>query len=114
MTTEYGSTMIWVIFLFIGLGAFALRSSFIFFIGRLKDVPTWVEGVLRFVPPAVLAALIVPAVLSLSLEPSLGLTVEPEKLFALALAAAVAWRTENILATISVGMVALWGFQAVV
>lgn len=113
MTTEYDPTTIWVIFSIVGLGAFVLRSSFIFLIGRLKDVPARVRGVLRFVPPAVLAALVVQAVLSLSLEPSIGLTFEPEKLLALALAAVVAWRTENILATIGVGMAALWGFHAI-
>ena len=64
-------------------------------------------------PPAVLAALIVLAIVSLSLEPSLRLTFEHEKLLAGALATVVAWRTKSVIATIGVGMIALWGFQAV-
>ncbi|GAA5050973.1 AzlD domain-containing protein [Haladaptatus pallidirubidus] len=113
MTTEYSSTTIWMVFFATGIGAFVLRSSFIFLIGKLDDIPPWVEGALRFVPPAVLAAIVIPAVLLLSLEPSLRLVFETEKLLALALAGVVAWQTDNFLATIGIGMVILWGFQTI-
>ena len=67
---------------------------------------------LRFIPGAVLATLVVPALVYT--DGSLALTVGNEKLLAGALAAIVAWRTENVLATIAVGMIALWSFEVVV
>ncbi|MFC6962624.1 AzlD domain-containing protein [Halocatena marina] len=70
--TGYDPMTIWLVFFIVGIGTYALRLSFIILFGRLDDVPVWIEGVLRFVPPAALAALIVPAIISLSLGPSLG------------------------------------------
>lgn len=114
MTTKYGPNTIWLLFLAAGLGTYALRLSFIFLFGRLDEVPATVEGVLRFVPGAVLAALVIPAILSLSLDPTLRLAYEPAKLLAGSLAVVVAWRTESVLATIGVGMVTLWSLQVVI
>lgn len=111
MTTGHSPTEIWLVILAAGVGTFALRLSFILLIGRLSAVPAALEGVLRFVPAAVLSALVASAVVALSLDPA-GLTYEPTKVVAGAIAAVVAWRTESVLATIGVGMVALWVLQA--
>lgn len=111
--TGYDQMTIWLMFFIVGIGTYALRLSFIILFGRLDDVPVWIEGVLRFVPPAALAALIVPAIISLSLEPSLGLMFEREKLLAGVIATLVAWRTKRVLPTIGIGMIALWGLQLV-
>nr|WP_256469948.1 AzlD domain-containing protein [Natronosalvus vescus] len=96
-----------------GVGTFALRLSFILLFGRLSEVPPRVIGVLRFVPAAVLAALVVPAILSLEVDPTIGLEFEWPTLIAGTIAAVVAWRTENVLATIGVGMLVLWTLQLV-
>lgn len=113
MTTAHASETIWLIIGLAGLGTFALRLSFILLLGRLEEVPPTLEGILRFVPAAVLAALVVPSIIWLSASPTLGLTFEMEKVLAGGLAAVVAWRTENVLATIGVGMGALWVAQLV-
>lgn len=111
MTTEHGAGTIWVIFLAAGAGTFAIRLSFILLLGRLESVPPTLVGVLRFVPAAVLAGLVAPAIVVLSLDGGVGLAYETEKLLAGTVAAAVAWRTESVIATIGVGMVTLWTLQ---
>lgn len=107
--TSLSSGLIWGVILVAGLGTFAIRLSFIHLFGKLDDVPLLVERALRLVPAAVLAALVTPGLVSL--DGSLALGPGNERLLAGLVAAAVAWRTESVLATISVGMVALWLFQ---
>ncbi len=84
---------------------FLLRLSFIALFGYLDEIPTRVKRVLRFVPAAVLAALVLPSFITL--EPGAG-GVAIDKLAAGLAAVGVAWRTENILLTIGTGMVTLW------
>ena len=67
---------------------------------------------LRYVPPAVLAALVLPDLVTLG--PSVAATLLDERLIAGAVAGVVAWRTENVFATIAVGMGVLWLFRFVV
>ena len=99
----------WLIVAAIGLGTFLWRFSFIAALGRFQ-IPEWVPAALRFVPAAVLAALALPAVTSVNGE--LMLSPTNERLVAAIIAAAVAWWTKNVLATIAVGMGALWLLQA--
>ncbi|MGZ0746743.1 AzlD domain-containing protein [Haloparvum sp. AD34] len=106
MTTEYGPVAIWTALVAIGVATFAIRLSFIFLFGRIDDVPPKLELALRFVPPAVLAALVVPSLVTI--RPSIAATVLDERLIAGVIAGAVAWRTENVFATIGVGMGVLW------
>lgn len=42
------------------VGTYALRLSFIGLMGYISDVPERVEDALRFVPPAILIALVAP------------------------------------------------------
>lgn len=116
MPTEYTDTAIWLIIFLAGLGTLALRLSFILLFGRVEEVPPTVAGVLRFVPAAVLAALVAPALVALTVGTDGSPTVayEGSKLVAGGVAGAVAWRTESVLATIVVGMVTLWTVQVVV
>jgi branched-subunit amino acid transport protein len=97
--------------LIVGMGVvtYAIRLSLILLLGRL-NVPPLVQRALRFVPPAVLSALIVPELLMPggTLMVSLG----NPRLLAGVLAGAVAWKSKNILLAIAVGMVALWTLQA--
>lgn len=98
-------TTIWTIIAIVGAGSIASRLSFIVLIGRLESVPTVLEDLLRLVPPAVLAALILPAVV---FADGTFTVVGNDRLLAAVLAAVVAWRTEDILATVVVGMGAVW------
>jgi len=76
-------------------------------------VPTRIKRPLRYVPPAVLAALVFPDLVTI--RPSVAATLVDERLIAGVVAAgAVAWRTENVMATIASGMVTLWLFRFVV
>lgn len=118
MTTEYGAATIWLVIVAAGAGTLALRLSFILLFGRIDSVPARVVGVLRFVPAAVLAALVAPAFVALSINgggggnllanDAVGLAYEPAKVVAAGVAGLVAWRTESVLATIGIGMVVLW------
>jgi branched-subunit amino acid transport protein len=91
-----------------GLLTFALRLSFIAFLGKVElgDLPRRALGVL---PAAALAALVLPAFFypQGSLDVSLG----NERLLAGAAAALVAWRTRSALLTVVCGMLALYLFR---
>lgn len=99
----------WLLILGMGLVTYALRLGPLFLLDRLNLPPTLWQA-LRFVPAAVLAALIAPEVL----RPggALDLSFGNVRLLAGVLAALVAWRTRNVLFTIAAGMVALWILQA--
>jgi len=109
---SYDATTLWGIVVAVGLITLAHRLSFVLLFGRIDDVPPRVERTLELVPAAVLAALVVPAVVALA--PSGAVVAAPPKVIAAAVAAGVAWRTENVLATIAVGMGVLWLVGALV
>lgn len=109
---SYGTFALWGAFVAIGVATYAFRFSFIHLFGRIDEVPPAVKRTLRFVPPAVLAALVIPDLLTI--RPTLTATLLDERLIAGIAAGVVAWRTENVFATISVGMVVLWLFRFVV
>jgi branched-subunit amino acid transport protein len=97
-------TVVWPAVVLAGVGTYALRASFLFMFERFGDVPVRVETALDMVPAAVLSALVVPAVLA----PEGAIAVAGNgRVPAALVAGAVAWHTENILATIVAGLVAL-------
>ena len=100
----------WLIIVGMGIVTYAIRLSLIVLLGRL-DVPPLVQRALRFVPPAVLSAIIFPEVLSPG--GALDISFGNDRLIAGVLAAVVAWRTRNVFLSIAVGMVALWILSAV-
>jgi branched-subunit amino acid transport protein len=100
----------WLTLLAMGLVTYAIRLSLIGVFGDLQ-VPPLVTRALRFVPPAVLSAIILPELLRP--DDRLDLSLGNARLLAGLAAALVAWRTKNVLATIAVGMAALWIVQAI-
>lgn len=88
-----------------GLVTFLIRLSFIAFGRHLPDGPR-IAYVLRYVPPAILGALIAPEILALG--GNLNLTPANPRLWAALVALAVARLTRSVLATIACGMLALW------
>jgi len=111
-TTGHGPAAVWLAVAAIGLATYAIRLSFIHLVGRVDGLPPVAERALRFVPPAVLAALALPALVTV--EPSVRATLLSPRLLAGGVAAAVAWRTEDVLATVVAGMAALWAVRFLV
>ena len=99
---------LWLVMLLAGLATYATRLSFILLVGH-RQIPLLLKRALRFVPLAVLPAIIMPELFMPggNLDISLG----NARFFAGLLAAVVAWRTRNIMLTILVGMIALWVLQ---
>lgn len=112
MSTRYGPASIWLAVCAIGALTFLVRFSFIYLFGRIEGVPPRVEAALRYVPPAVLAALVAPAFVDVGA--TVQATLANERLLAGGVAAVVAWRTESVIATLGVGMAALWTLGLVV
>jgi branched-subunit amino acid transport protein len=106
MTTTYGPLPVWAVILVVGALTFAIRYSFIYLLGRVSGVPPRLERALRYVPAAVLAALVAPAFVDPA--PTAAATLLDPRLFAGVVAAGVAWTTENMFATLVVGMVTFW------
>ena len=98
---------LWLTIVLAGLVTFAIRLSFIALLGH-GGMPGWMRRALRFVPPAVLCAIIFPALL---LEGG-SLTLGHARLAAGLAAIVVAWFSKNVVLTIAIGMLALIGLQA--
>src|SRR6202008_4118781 len=97
--------MLWLIIICTGVITYTMRLSFIMFFGN-REIPPRLLHILRFVPMAVLSAIILPQlVLPAS---TIDLSLQNPRWIAGGFAAIVAWRTRNVLLTIAVGMVALW------
>lgn len=94
---------VWSAVIFAGIGTFAMRASFLAFADRLADVPPAVQRLLRQIPPAALAALVLPALV----RPDGSFDLLQSRFSAGVIATAVAWRTRNVALTLVVGMGAL-------
>ena len=100
---------VWILFIAMAAGTFALRFSFIYLFGKV-EMPDWLRDALKFVPASVLAALVFPALVYS--DGALDISLNNIRLLAGIGGALVAWRTKNVLWTIIVGMVLFWILQA--
>jgi len=105
---NYTPLALGLIIVSMGIVTYAIRLSLIMLLGRV-EVPPLMQRALRFVPPAVLSAIIFPELL----RPggTVNLSLGNPRLLAGTLAALIAWRTKNVLLAIILGMLALWMFQ---
>lgn len=103
------SWKVWGAIIGIAIVTFVIRFSFIYLLGRIERVPPRIELALGFVPAAVLAALAVPGFIIF--EPTVVGTLTNPKLLAGIVATGVAWKTEDVTATVVTGMAVLWLFQ---
>jgi len=101
---------IWVVMLLGGLLTFGMRFSFIYLFGRF-EVPETIRQSLRFVPPAVLSAIILPQLFMPS--GNLDFSLSNHRWLAGLIAVMVALWTKNTLLTIVAGMAALLILQFV-
>lgn len=84
---------------------YAIRLSFIALVPQ-ERLPDLFRRSLRYVPPAVLAALITPELI----RPAgpYGISLGNHRLLAGVVAAIIAWRSRNTWLTIATGMIMLW------
>ena len=101
---------VWAVIVLLALATLATRMSFIAFAAH-RELPPLLRRALVYVPPAILAAIIVSQVAPTT--PSGAPSIDLPRIAAALLAFAVAWRTRSTMATVVVGMLALWGLQAV-
>lgn len=99
---------VWIVILGGGLITYALRLSFIAFVATNR-LPPGVRRGLRFVPPAVLAAIAFPQLLIRESGPMLNLS--NHQLLAGGLAFAVGLLFRNPWITIASGLAALWALS---
>ena len=94
---------IWLIILAAGMITYLIRLSFILMLEHLK-LPDWFSRGLRYVPPAVLSAIIVPELANWDGK-AVNLSWANPQLLAGIAAILVAWRTRNMFVTLAVGLV---------
>jgi len=101
---------LWLTIAGAGAVTFALRLSFIALLGRM-ETPPFLGRALRFVPAAVLTAVVIPFLFynNGAVQVSLG----NERLLAGLVASLIAWRTRSVLFTLGGGMAALWTLQTI-
>jgi branched-subunit amino acid transport protein len=90
----------WIAVIFAGIGTYAMRASFLVFAQRLDDFPPGIQRLLRQIPPAALASIVVPALL----RPEGHLDLWQPRLLAGILAGLVAWKTKSVALTLVVGL----------
>ena len=100
--------MVWIMILGTSAVTFLLRFSFLGTVKPHAFPPRFLEA-LRFVPPAVFAAIVVPFVLIRN--ETIDFTPDNPRLLAAVAALGVAWFTRSITWTLVGGMVALWIVQ---
>jgi branched-subunit amino acid transport protein len=101
---------IWLSIIVAGLATYSIRLSFIQAYGR-RRIPVWIARSLRFVPPAVLTAIIFPELLMHN--GGLDVSIGNFRMLAGVVAALVAWRTKNVMLTVVIGMAVLWILQLI-
>ena len=97
----------WIVVIAVGIATFGMRFAFIGLFGRF-EVPPNLERGLRYIAPAVLAALTLPGVLAAD-----G-ALDPWNVFvpAAIIGGIAAWATKSIGAAIVIGLPALWLMQS--
>jgi len=95
---------IWAVIVLVGALNYASRLSFIAFFAR-RAMPPLLARALKYVPAAMLTALIVPMVVDAH---GLATDFATPRVAAAVLAAIVAWFTRSTLKTLGAGMAALW------
>lgn len=96
---------IWIIMIIVGIFTFATRLSFIAVLERF-EMPRNFRRALRFVPIAVLSAILLPE-LTFS-NNILSITPTNPRLIAGFIASFVAYKTKSVIWTIAAGMAIFW------
>ncbi len=92
---------IWLIILAAGVITYIIRLSFILALERM-EVPGWFARGLRYVPPAVLSAILIPGLADWNGK--FTFSWENPQIIAGIAAGLVAWRTRNVVLTLAAGL----------
>ena len=103
------ATFVWTVILALAVVTYFNRLSFLGLLVHV-ELPRLLQRMLAYVPSAIIAAIIAPQVFPSGADDLP--TLDWPRLIAALLAVSVALRTRSTLATISIGMLALWGMQA--
>lgn len=98
---------IWIPIIFVGILTYFSRFSFIAFSENLHIHPK-IYRTFKYIPISVLAAIIVPEIAK---STDIQNIISLPRLAAGAIAILVAWRTKNVILTITVGMLILYLIQ---
>jgi len=100
---------LWLVIIGMGVITYAIRLSMIVLSGQIQ-LGERLQWALRYVPPSVLSAIILPEML----QPggTVDISLGNERLLAGLIAIVVAWYTKNMIWTVAIGMIALWILQA--
>jgi len=99
----------WTAIVLAAIGTYSMRAVFLVAAHRLSDVPESMQRVLRQIPPAALAAIVIPDLL----RPHKHVDMWSAELAAGLVAALVIWRTRSTALTLVVGMTMLFVLQHV-
>ncbi|MEO1293752.1 MAG: AzlD domain-containing protein [Pseudomonadota bacterium] len=107
--TGLPATLVWSTIAGLGIVTYLIRLSFLGILAG-KTIPSEVARFLRFVPVAILPALVAPYIVY---PPATGGETDPIRLAAAGAAFVAAVLTKSILAAIAAGMGSLWVLNAV-
>ena len=102
------SLTLWTVIIIVGVLNYLSRLSFIAFFAR-RSMPPVLARALKYVPAAMLTALILPMIV---VETATLGSPSAIRILAAVVAGIVGFITRNTLATVVVGMAALWLLQA--
>lgn len=97
---------LWMLFFAAGLGTFLVRLSFIQFHGSTEALIQRSKNVLMLLPPAILAALCIPAIVFT--RPATEYQIDPVQLMAAAVAILIAKFSRSVFWPVVGGMLCLW------
>ncbi len=103
----YATSNLWLIIIGMGIITFLIRLSMIVLLGNVKISDTVMRG-LRYVPPAVLSAIIFPEMLQPAPHGVLDISLGNARLVAGLVAIATALISKNMFITIGIGIVTMW------
>jgi len=92
------------------IATFLTRYPAMFLVSKI-DLSPQIKSALKYVPIAVLSAIIAPLVLMQ--EGQVDLSIDNAFFLAGLVSILISWRTNNLLLTIILGMVSLWLFQSI-
>jgi branched-subunit amino acid transport protein len=102
---------LWLVIVVVGLLNYLSRLSFIAVFAR-RTMPPLLARALKYVPAAMLTALILPMILAAPADPAAATLPLNPRVAAAIVAGAVAYFTHSTLKTLGAGMAALWLLQA--